>query len=150
MNLQPSLSIYLNEQRSLISDELDLGGHGQKYLNGAGTYTPSPNYIFYKVDFLSDSTVNSVNFRNTNYDVTDTDYTGVVFPKGFSWIAPIESIELDSGTAVIYQYKKFIPEDIICGEPALPNPEVGYEYAYLDDLLLAYLDDGIPLQILSI
>jgi hypothetical protein len=118
MNLQPSLSVEYNDRRVLFPEELKFGGHGQRYLNGGGTYTPSTSeYVFYKIDFLTDSVVSSVVFRNKN-DAGDNLYDGSIVtntpvPKGTVWNSPLAAITLASGTAIAYQYKKFIPEDIL-------------------------------------
>jgi hypothetical protein len=118
MNLQPSLSVSFNDRRDLFSEELKFGGHGQRYLNGAGTYLPSTyEHIFYEIDFLTDSVVSSAVFRNINdaesnlYDGTINTNTTVL--KGTTWDAPLASITLVSGTAIAYQYKKFIPENLM-------------------------------------
>jgi len=118
MNLQPSTSILYNVRRELFADELNSGGHGQIYLSGAGTFTPTTTaYVFYRVDFLSTSVVNSVVFRDVNdagnelYKVDRPTFAGITFPANATWNAPLTSITLDSGTGIAYQYKKFIPED---------------------------------------
>lgn len=119
MNLQPSISTLYNERRELFAQELTFGGHGQIYLSGAGTFVPDSGYVFYQIDFLTQSVVGEVVFRDINdagtsiYSVDDTSFDTVTFPALFSWKAPLTSITLDSGTAIAYQYKTFIPEDAI-------------------------------------
>ena len=121
MNLQPSTSTLFNERRILFSKELEFGGHGQVFLSGAGTFTPTtPDYVFYQIDFLTSSVVSSAVFRSVNddnveiYKVNASQYAGKTFPAGSTWYAPLTSITLGSGTGVAYQYKKFIPEELFC------------------------------------
>lgn len=121
MNLQPSTSTRFNDRRELFAYELMFGGHGQVYLSGAGTYTPTSSaYVFYQIDFLTTSVVGSVVFRSVNdsgtniYQAINSQFTNVTFPSGATWNAPLTSITLSSGRAIAYQYKKFIPEDLMC------------------------------------
>lgn len=122
MNLQPSTSFMYNDRRELFAWELSFGGHGQIPLTGAGTFIPSTDYVFYAIDFLTSTVVTTVGMRTHH---TDSSHTGVIysattsafnnftFPAGYTWMAPITSITLSSGTGIAYQYKKFIPEDLI-------------------------------------
>ena len=120
MNLQPSTSFMYNDRRELFAWELNFGGHGQQYLSGAGTFTPTADSVFYQIDFLTSTAVTSAGFRTVHTDTrhTGTIYTvssafgGITFPAGFTWHAPLTSITLGSGTAIAYEYKKFIPEDL--------------------------------------
>lgn len=120
MNLQPSTSTMFNERRALFSTELATGGHGQIYFSTAGTYTAPVGYVFYTIDFLTDARLSSTNFRNTNdtssliYSASNANYSNVVFPAGYSWIAPLASFTVVSGIGIAYMYKKFIPEELIC------------------------------------
>lgn len=119
MNLQPSTSTLYNDRRALFAWELSYGGHGQTYLSGAGTYTPASGYVFYAISFLEDSTISSVGFRSTLdgetiYQATSANYVGADFPSGYTWMAPLTSITLSSGSAIAYQYKLFPAESIYC------------------------------------
>jgi len=121
MNLQPSNSFIYNDRRALFAWELSLGGHGQIPLTGAGTYTPSPSCVFYSIDFLTNSVVTTVEFKTgevdsrgnlqETYKATNSSYNNMSFPAGYTWIAPITSITLSSGTGIAYQYKKFATSD---------------------------------------
>jgi hypothetical protein len=123
MNLQPSTSFMYNDRRELFAWELSFGGHGQIPLTGAGTFTPtSSDYVFYKIDFFTASVVGSVGMRTqhsdgqhtgTIYSATPSAFNTFSFPAGYTWTAPITSITLNSGTGIAYQYKKFIPEDLV-------------------------------------
>lgn len=112
MNLQPSNSVYFNERRELFAWELMFGGHGQVALTGSGTFTPTnSSFVFYKIDFLTNSTVSSVSFRNKNnkgdtiYTASSASYAGLSFPANYSWDAPITSITLSSGgKGIAYEY----------------------------------------------
>ena len=120
MNLQPSLSFNYNDRRALFAWELSFGGHGQIPLTGAGTYIVPNDYVFYAIDFLSSSIVSNVDFRNVNdsgediYNATESQYSNFSFPQGYTWMAPITSITLSTGSGIAYMYKKFIPEEIFC------------------------------------
>ena len=120
MNLQPSISTLFNDRRELFAWELSFGGHGQIPLTGAGTYIAPNGYVFYAIDFLSDSVISSVVFRNINeenesiYNVTNSSYNNFSFPVGYTWMAPTTSVTLSTGTGIAYMYKKFIPEDLYC------------------------------------
>ena len=87
-------------------------------LDGAGTYVPAPDHLFYKIDFLQTTVVDEVVFRDTNadgnsiYTVTASAFDSTTFPAGYSWNAPISSIDIGSGLAVAYQYKLFTIEDL--------------------------------------
>jgi hypothetical protein len=149
MNLQPSLSISFNDRRALFADELRFGGHGQRYLSGGGTYTPSTSeYVFYKIDFLTDSVVTSAVFRNVaprgdvTYLVNNSEYVNVPFVKNSMWNAPLTSITLSSGTAIAYQYKKFIVEDLIF-EPC-PPLDGNYLLWYSDNQVIHWYSDNAP------
>lgn len=121
MNLQPSNSFIYNDRRALFAWELSLGGHGQKPLSGAGTFTPTSGCVFYSIDFLSDTVVTSVGFKTTEprsdgslqvtYTASQSDYSNFTFPAGYTWIAPITSITFSSGKAVAYQYNTFQVSD---------------------------------------
>jgi hypothetical protein len=112
MNLQPSNSVYFNERRELFAWELMFGGHGQVALTGSGTFTPTnSSFVFYKIDFLTNSTVSNVSFRNKNikgdtiYTASSASYAGLSFPANYSWDAPITSITLSSGSkGIAYEY----------------------------------------------
>lgn len=113
MNLQPSNSVYFNDRREIFAWELMFGGHGQVALTGSGTFTPTnSSFVFYKIDFLADSTVSSVSFRNTNtngdtvYTAASASYAGMSFPALYSWEAPITSITLSAGSkGIAYEYQ---------------------------------------------
>lgn len=154
MNLQPSLSISFNDRRSLFADELEFGGHGQVYLSGAGTFTPTTDkYVFYQIDFLTNSVLNSVVFRNVNLDNTviytadNSNYSGVSFLEGTTWYAPLTSITLDSGTAIAYQYRKFIPEELLVRCPNVIFPDEGYGFVYSDVGSQLFTDGVEPVQV---
>lgn len=120
MNLQPSTSTMYNERRTLFSTELATGGHGQIYFSTAGTYTAPTGYVFYTIDFLTDTLLSSSNFRSTNdtntliYSASNANYANVTFPAGYSWIAPLTSFTVTSGIGIAFMYKKFIPEELFC------------------------------------
>jgi hypothetical protein len=122
MYLQPSTSVLYNDRRELFAFELMTGGHGQVYLSGAGTFTPSTSaFVFYRIDFLTNSVVSNVAFRSvaddgttTLYQVDQSSFTNIPFTSGETWLAPLTSITLASGKAIAYQYCKFPPEDYIC------------------------------------
>lgn len=120
MNLQTSTSLNFNERRILFAHELDNGGHGQVVLKGAGTYVPSPDHLFYQIDFLQNTVVGDVVFRSTNsagttiYTLSADTFDGVTFPALYSWSAPVSSITITSGLAIAYQYKLFSIEDLYC------------------------------------
>lgn len=120
MNLQPSTSVRYNERRLLFAQELSFGGHGQMPLTGAGTYIAPTNHVFYAVDFFTASVVQRVVFRNRNadnvsiYTATNSAYNNMSFPAGYTWMAPMTSIQLSTGTGIAYMYDKFIPEELIC------------------------------------
>lgn len=122
MYLQPSTSISYNDRRELFAWELMTGGHGQVYLSGAGTFTPSTSsFVFYKIDFLTNSVVSNAGFRSIAddnrtliYQVNGSSFTNVAFTSSQTWYAPLTSITLASGRAIAYQYSKFPPEDYIC------------------------------------
>jgi len=152
MNLQPSLSILFNDRRLLFAEELKFGGHGQKYLSGGGTYTPSTSeYIFYKIDFLTDSVVSSVVFRNKNdagdiiYLANNSDFVNIPFVKNSSWNASLTSVTLTSGTAIAYQYKKFIVEDLLY----YPGPTFDGNYMlwYSDNQVVRWYSDNAPVEL---
>lgn len=122
MNLQPSTSTIFNERRELFSQELNYGGHGQLYFSTAATYTPPTGYVFYKIDFLTATTVNAAVFRSKNSTGTTIYSAGnfqspIVFPALYSWTAPLTSVTIGGtgGTGIMYMYKKFIPEELVCG-----------------------------------
>lgn len=120
MNLQPSTSTMFNERRTLFSTELATGGHGQIYFSSAGTYTAPAGYVFYTIDFLTDTRLSSSDFRSTNstntliYSASNSNYNNVVFPAGYSWIAPLNSFTVVSGVGIAFMYKKFVPEELAC------------------------------------
>lgn len=106
MNLQPSNSLYGNERRILFAWELAYGGSGQ-FPMSATSYTADPSSVIYTIDFLTESTISSVGFRDTEgtYSIDSSLYEGWVFPAGTTWTAPITSIELSNGTAIAYTYE---------------------------------------------
>lgn len=118
MNLQPSTSVSYNDRRELFSRELTFGGHGQIYFSTAGTYTPPQGYVFYTINFLTNTTVTAAVFRSTNstgsiiYSASNTQFQNVAFPAGYSWVAPLTSVSFGTGSGIIYMYKKFIPEEL--------------------------------------
>ena len=117
MNLQPSLSVSFNDRRALFSEELKFGGHGQKYLSGGGTFLPSTSCVFYSINFLSNTIVTNAGFRSTNSTnkviYTFDPISNVAFPQNYTWNAPLTSISLSAGgSAIAYQYRLFIPEDL--------------------------------------
>lgn len=121
MYLQPSTSTLYNDRRELFAYELMTGGHGQVYLSGGGTFTPTTSsYIFYRYDFLSPTLVTNVCYRKTSDDGTTPIYSvaptfqSVQFPAGATWFAPSTCVTITSGTAIAYQYAKFVPEDYTC------------------------------------
>lgn len=120
MNLQPSTSIRYNERRLLFAQELSFGGHGQVPLTGAGTYVAPADHVFYAIDFFTPSVVQRVVFRNVNadnvsiYTATNSAFNNTSFPAGYTWMAPITSLQLSTGTGIAYLYEKFIPEEIFC------------------------------------
>jgi hypothetical protein len=120
MNLQPTTSTIFNDRRLLFAAELDFGGHGQIPITGSGTYIAPSNYVFYKFDFFTATTVSSIVFRNVNtkgetiYNASNAHYTARSFPAGYTWMAPTTSITLGGGTGIAYMYKKFIPEELLC------------------------------------
>ena len=120
MNLQPSTSTLFNDRRALFSWELATGGHGQIYFSTAGTYTAPAGYVFYTIDFLTDSLLTSVGFRNNNdtntliYSATNSNFANRAYPAGYSWIAPLTSFVVASGVGIAFMYKKFIPEELFC------------------------------------
>lgn len=122
MFLQPSTSFQYNEKRLLFAAELMTGGHGQVYLSGAGTFTPTNSgYVFYKIDFLTNAVVSNVAFRTVAsdgttkiYEVDGSTFTNVAFSSGDSWNAPLTSITLASGKGIAYQYSLFSPQNQTC------------------------------------
>jgi len=122
MNLQPSTSFMYNDRRELFAWELSFGGHGQMPLTGSGTYTPATDHVFYAIEFLTASVITSAGFRTTHtdsshtgtiYTVTPSAYNNFSFPAGYTWMAPLTSITVSAGTGIAFQYKKFLPEDLI-------------------------------------
>lgn len=121
MNLQPSISTNLNDRRELFAWELTFGGHGQIPLSGAGTYYPtSSSYAFYTIDFLTNTTLVSAEFRSsisngcTTYAGNLSGFNNFTFPAGYSWSAPLNSLTISSGTGIAYQYRIYNPE-LSCG-----------------------------------
>lgn len=120
MNLQPSISTLFNDRRLLFANELTTGGHGQLFFGAAGTFTPPPGYIFYRVDFLASTTLTNAKFRTVNstnslvYSALDSNFTSVAFPANYTWYAPLTSFSITTGRGIAYMYKTFIPEEIIC------------------------------------
>ena len=117
MNLQPSQSFQFNDRRELFAWELALGGHGQIPLSGTGTFYPTSSaYVFYAVEFLTDAAMASADFRTHNfngdiiYSVNGASYDGFNFPAGYTWTVPLNSITLNSGTGIAYQYLVFPAE----------------------------------------
>lgn len=125
MNLQPSTSFMYNDRRELFAWELSFGGHGQIPLTGAGTYTPTDGYVFYKFDFFTNTGVSNVVFRNINadgesiYTANNAQFSSMSFPAGYTWYAPVTSITLTGGTGIAYQYRLFTPEDLYCSGTCL-------------------------------
>lgn len=122
MFLQPSTSFQYNDKRLLFAAELMTGGHGQVYLSGAGTFTPTnSSFVFYKVDFLTNSVVSNAGFRTFAsdattkiYEIDGSSYTNVGFSSGDSWFAPLTSITLANGKGIAYQYSLFNTQNQIC------------------------------------
>lgn len=122
MFLQPSTSFQFNDKRLLFASELMTGGHGQVYISGAGTYTPTNSgYVFYKIDFLTNAVVSNAGFRTKAsdgstkiYEIDASTFTNVPFSSGSTWFAPITSITVASGKAIAYQYSLFSPENQFC------------------------------------
>ena len=113
MNLQPSTADNVNiTRRQLFASELALGGHGQVPLTGAGTFVPTNStFVFYEVDFFTNTTVTSAVFRSkasdgsTIYSANSAAYNGFQFPAMAKWFAPLNSITISGGTGIAYEYK---------------------------------------------
>jgi hypothetical protein len=122
MFLQPSTSFQFNDKRLLFAAELATGGHGQVYLSGAGTFTPTnSSFVFYQIQFLTNSVVSNAGFRTVAsdgttkiYEINGSTYTNVGFSSGDTWFAPITSITLASGRGIAYQYSLFNPQNQFC------------------------------------
>lgn len=122
MFLQPSTSFQYNDKRLLFAAELMTGGHGQVYLSGGGTFVPTnSSFIFYRIDFTSNTIINNVGFRTVAsdgvtkiYEIDSSSYQNVHMSDGTTWYAPITSINLTSGKGIAYQYSIFDTNNQIC------------------------------------
>jgi len=79
------------------------GGQGQTYLTGGNVNAP-PGYVFYAIAFLSNTTLSGIGYYGA-YNIDTTQFTSVSFPSGFTWTAPLTSININSGSAIGYMYK---------------------------------------------